>query len=135
MGVGGQDVKGLGDEGEHRQPAQVPLHIAGVQQPNGHAVAEDGEGHPSDPAERAHLREKGSADVVDEHGGDGDELQEVGVQIRFQLRSCLGDCGGGSQSAADTGEKASCVHGDSSFCFSGISIARKSGPGKRGRIF
>ena len=72
--VEGQDVKGLADEGEDSQPSQVLPHVMGVEQSHRQAVAEDGEGQPADPAEHAHLREKGPADVVDEHGGDGDEL-------------------------------------------------------------
>ena len=74
MGVESQDVEGLGDHGEHRQTAQIAFDVPGVQQAHGQAVAEDGKRQPPHPAKRCHLREKGAAHVVDQHGDDGNQL-------------------------------------------------------------
>ena len=82
--VEGQDVEGLAHQGEQPQAQEVFLHVPGVEQAHGETVAEDGEGQTADPAEDPHLREEGPADVVDQHGDDGDELQKVRVQVGFQ---------------------------------------------------
>ncbi|SCJ16441.1 Uncharacterised protein [uncultured Blautia sp.] len=128
----GQDVKGLADEGEDAQPGQVLPHVVGVQQAHRQAVAEDREGQSADPAEHAHLREKGAADVVDQHGGDGDELQQIRVQIGFQPWPRLGDGGGSGEHAPHTGA------GDGSGVCHGVSllvdtsVPRKKSRRKRG---
>ena len=138
--VEGQDVEGLAHQGEDAQAQEVLLHVPGVEQAHGEAVAEDGEGQAADPAEDPHLREEGPADVVDEHGDDGDELQKVRVQVGFQPVPLRRDDRRGGEGAADAlaqgagfsgcgvGEM---VHGELPPCLVAPSIARKKRRRKR----
>ena len=81
--------KGLGHHGEDRQPPQVAPDVVGVEQAHRQAVAEQWEGQPADPPEYGRLREEGPANVIQQHGGNGDQLEQVGVQVGAQL-SLLG---------------------------------------------
>ena len=92
IGVEGQYPEGLGHHRKNGQATQVALDAVGVEQAHRHAVAEQREGQAADPAEPGRRREKGAADVVRQHGGDGDELEQVGVQVGAQpgLRGLCG---------------------------------------------
>ena len=83
----GQHIQGLGDQGEQAQPGQVALDVMGVQQAHRHAVAEQGERQPPHPPEQGDLGEKDAAHMVQQHGTDGDEFEEIGIQIGLQF--CL----------------------------------------------
>ena len=63
--------------------------VVGVEQAHRQAVAEQWEGQPADPPEYGRLREEGPANVIQQHGGNGDQLEQVGVQVGAQL-SLLG---------------------------------------------
>ena len=67
VGVEGQRIEGLGDNGEDGQPPQVPPNVVGVHEPYRQAVAEDGEGQPSHPPEGRVSGEKDGAHVVHHH--------------------------------------------------------------------
>ena len=67
VGVEGQGIEGLGDDGENGQPPQIPLDVVGVHEAHRQAVAEDGEGQPSHPPESRVSGEKDGAHVVHHH--------------------------------------------------------------------
>ena len=70
----GQHIERLGDHREQPEAEQVFFDVPRVEQADRHAVAEDGEREAADPAEPAGLGEERAADVVDQHGKNGDEL-------------------------------------------------------------
>ena len=102
-----QNVEGLAHQSEDAQPQEIFLYIPCVEQAHGETVAEDGESQPSDPAEDPHPRKEGPADVVDQHGDDGDELEKVRVQIGFQPVSRRRDNGRGGERMTDAGTQRS----------------------------
>ena len=59
------------------QPGAIPPGIAGMGRALRQQEAVDGKGDPSHYPQPQHCGQKGRADVVDEHGGAGDQLQSL----------------------------------------------------------
>ena len=86
--VEGQIVGELTDEGEDPQPQGIPPPVPGVPAPLGNQERVEGEGDPPDDPQQGHLGKKDCANVVNEHGGQGDEL-EMKARHGLLQRGCL----------------------------------------------
>ena len=85
IGIEGENPERLGKERKHPQPGKITADVMGVEQPHCHTVAEEREGHASDPAEHRILRKKDRSHMVHRHGQHRDELEKIGIQIGSEL--------------------------------------------------
>lgn len=85
IGIEGENPERLGKERKHPQPGKIAADVMGVEQTHRHTVAEEREGHASDPAEHRILREKDRSHMVYRHGQHRDELEKIGIQIGSEL--------------------------------------------------
>ena len=93
MRVEGQHIERLGDHREQAEPEQIFFNVPRVEQADRHAVAEDRKRDAPHPAEPGRLGEERAADVVDQHGENGDELEEAylyGLAMENEIRIQIG---------------------------------------------
>lgn len=101
----GQDVEGLAHQSKNPQPEEIFFNTSSVKQPYGQTVAEDRKRQSAYPPEDSHFWEECPADVINEHGDDGNAFEKISIKISFQPFSLRGDDWRSSKDMADAGGK------------------------------